>query len=173
MSSKIRNITYIGLMAAVISVISVWQIPVPLLGVGMTLQTFAVCLAGYTLKKWRGTVSVLLYIVIGAVGIPVFSGFQGGFSVLLGPSGGFIFGFIPLCILCSLPSSSKPLPSFLFGIIGLVICHGAGVLQYCIVAKVSLGLSFLVVSLPYILKDIISVFLAKLLASQLIKRIGK
>ena len=90
MNSKIKNTAFVGLMAAMIAVISVWQIPLPFLTVPLTFQTFAVCLSSSALGKWRGAVSVLVYIALGCIGLPVFTGFQGGVGVMAGPTGGFI-----------------------------------------------------------------------------------
>ncbi|NCB51860.1 MAG: biotin transporter BioY [Clostridia bacterium] len=88
---KIRDMAYIGLFAVLITVCSWLSIPTT---VPFTLQTFAVfCTAGLLGGK-RGTLAVLVYILLGAVGLPVFSGFRGGIGALLGTTGGYIIGFL-------------------------------------------------------------------------------
>ena len=96
---NIRGMVLCGLFAAIIAVFTLITIPLPS-GVPITLQTFAVALCGYTLGCGKGTAATAVYIAIGAVGLPVFSGMRGGFSVLAGPTGGYIYGFIGMTALC-------------------------------------------------------------------------
>ena len=86
-----KDMAFTGMFAAVIAVLSQIAIPLPS-GVPVTLQTFAVALAGYTLGMKLGGLSAIVYVLIGAVGVPVFSGFKGGLGSLTGPTGGFIWG---------------------------------------------------------------------------------
>ena len=139
-------------MAAVICVISLLQLPLAT-GVPLTFQVFAVALSGYVLGSLRGTGAVLIYAAIGLVGVPVFSGFVGGFSVLFGPTGGFILGFFLLALLTGFGKDKKPLWSILLGILGLALCHFLGVVHYVNVMKSGIVIALLTVSLPYILKD--------------------
>ena len=86
-----RDMAYIALMAVLLAVCSWISVPAP---VPFTLQTFGVFCALGLLGGRRGSTAVLLYILLGAVGLPVFSGFQGGLGKLLGPTGGYILGFL-------------------------------------------------------------------------------
>ncbi len=171
MNKKIRDITYTGLMAAVVCVISLWQIPIGIFGVGATFQVFAIALAGYTLGIKRGTAAVLVYIAVGAVGVPVFSGFQGGFSVLLGPTGGFILGFLPMVIFCALGKSKKTYVALLWGALGLKACHFIGTVGYSVSANCDYMTAWLSVSVPYLLKDVLLVTGAFFLSKALQKSI--
>lgn len=170
MNYKIKSTVFAGLAAALICVFAVWQIPMPT-GVPLTLQTFAVALVGYTLGSVRGTVAAAVYIAVGAAGLPVFSGFMGGISVLAGPSGGFVLGFLFLSALCGLGADRKMLSSLIFGGAGLVICHFLGVLRCAFVMDCSILTAFLSVSLAYILKDAILVFFAYHLSRHARKRV--
>lgn len=158
-------------MAAIICVISLWQIPIGIFGVGATFQIFAIALAGYTLGIKRGGTAVLVYIALGAVGIPVFSGFQGGFSVLLGPTGGFIFGFLPMVILCALGKGKKTYIALLWGALGLMACHIFGTVGYALSANCDYLTASLSVSVPYLIKDLLLVmggyFISKALQKSL------
>jgi biotin transport system substrate-specific component len=174
-----KNIIFIGLFAAITAVLSQIAIPLPT-NVPLTLQTFAVALAGYFLGAVKGTVSMLVYVMLGAVGVPVFANWKGGFGVITGATGGFIVGFIFMALLCGVGSSvfsSKKLSgkvlAVLLGIAGLAVCHLLGFGWYAIFAKVSLGKSFMVVSLPYLIKDIGSVIAAYVISEELIKRLAK
>ena len=97
----IRGTVLCGLFAAIIAVLTLVTIPMPS-GVPITLQTFAVALCGYSLGCAKGTAATFVYVALGAVGLPVFSGMKGGFSVLVGPTGGYIYGFVGMAVLCGL-----------------------------------------------------------------------
>ena len=159
-------------MASVICVISLLQIPLST-GVPVTLQVFAVALAGYILGWARGSVAVLIYIAVGIVGVPVFSGYMGGFSAFFGPTGGFIVGFFLIALLSGLGRDQKAVLAILFGFAGLVLCHGLGVLHYRIITNCSIGTALLTVSLPYIIKDMALIAGAYFLSLPLKKRILK
>ena len=78
-ASRLRSKTIVltGMMAAILAVLSQISIPLPS-GVPITMQTFAVALAGFTLGIWQGSASVLIYLLLGLIGVPVFAGFSGG-----------------------------------------------------------------------------------------------
>lgn len=90
---KLRSMIITPLFAAIIGVMAQLTIPLPL--VPITGQTLAIGLAATILGARYGTISVLLYLVIGAAGVPVFAEFSGGISKLFGPTGGYLVGFIP------------------------------------------------------------------------------
>ena len=104
---SIKNMTLAALFAAVITVCSQISIPMPS-GVPITLQTFAIALCGYVLGWQLSLVSVAVWMLLGAAGVPVFSNFHGGIGVLLGMTGGFIFGFLPFAALCGLHFKAPP-----------------------------------------------------------------
>ena len=83
-------------------------ISIPAGAVSFTLQTFAVALALLTLGGKWGSCAVLVYLALGAVGLPVFSGFRGGIGTLLGPTGGYLFGFMLTSLLYWLVSAVLP-----------------------------------------------------------------
>ena len=92
---NVRNMTETALMAAVIAVLS--PVAVPLAGqVPVSLATLAVMLAGAVLKEKYGTLAVGIYILLGMIGMPVFAGWSSGASVVLGMTGGYIIGYLPL-----------------------------------------------------------------------------
>lgn len=144
------------MFAAVLSVLSVLTIPMPS-GVPLTLQTFAMALCGYALGAKRGTAAVALYLLIGAVGMPVFAGMTGGVSRFVGPTGGFLWGFLFLAAFCGFAKEQKsPAVRILLSLLGLAICHLLGVVQYSVVAATTPATVFFTVSLPYLIKDILS-----------------
>ena len=119
---KITNIVMVGVFAAVLAVLSQISFPLPS-GIPVTLQTFAVALCGYALGCKRGTLAVLVYIVLGAVGLPVFANFSGGFGSLVGLAGGYIYGFLPMAALCGLGTKMPHrVLAVVLGVAGLAIC---------------------------------------------------
>lgn len=167
----IFNMILSALFAAITAVSSGIAIYLPS-GIPLTLQTFAVALCGYTLGfKW-GLSSTFVYLLCGAIGLPVFSHFTGGIQAFWGPNGGFLLGFIFLSFFCGLASPRKK-PSFniLIGLLGLLICHILGILVFSAVYKTRPTAAFVAVSLPFLLKDIISVVLALKLSNWIEKAI--
>lgn len=164
-----RETVYIGMFAAILAILSQISIPMPS-GMPVTLQTFAVALTGFVLVWKRGTVSTLIYILLGAVGVPVFSGLRGGAQVLAGHTGGFIWGFIFMAMLCGIGimQENKTL-GVMIGFIGLAICHLLGVIQFAVVMEMDFLKSFLLASAPYLIKDAVSVILAYILGYRIRK----
>ena len=94
---KTRDMTLIAVMAALICVAGPLTIPAG--PIPLSLATFAVYMAGSVLGKKRGTIAVALYLMIGIIGVPVFSGFSGGFQKLAGVTGGYLVGYLPCAYL--------------------------------------------------------------------------
>lgn len=160
MKIKTIDLVMIGVFAAIIGVLSQIAIPMPT-GVPVTLQTFAVALCGYFLGAKKGMAAVFVYIMLGAVGAPVFTGFKGGFACIGGLTGGFIYGFLAMVLLCGLPIKNKYLKIAL-GMAGVTALHFFGVLQYSLLTENGFIQSILLVSAPYLIKDFISVVLGYL-----------
>lgn len=169
---SVKSVTFTAVFAAILAALSQVALPLPF-GVSLTLQTFAAALCGYSLGAIWGVISVAVYIALGAAGVPVFSSFRSGIGVLAGASGGFIFGFIFLALLCGIAfNKSKPL-CLILSLSGLLLCHLPGVVQFSFVTGTKFFASFLAVSLPFLIKDIISVILAYIVAKKIRKHIIK
>lgn len=172
---KAYDIVIIALMSALIAVCSFVAIPVGALPV--TLQTFAVFVCVGILGKKRGTASVLIYVLLGIVGIPVFSGFQGGLSVLMGATGGYIVGFLPAVFFSGLimEKMRRKIPFMIASfLVGMVICYICGILWYIFVfsgGKSDFASAFALCVLPYIIPDIIKITLAAVVSGAVRKRI--
>lgn len=165
--TAIVSMAQIGLFAAVLVVLSQISIPLPT-GIPITLQTFAVALAAYTLGWKRGTLSVAVFLALGAVGIPVFANFTGGIAKFVGVTGGYLWGFLPMALLCGLameqwkkePSAKSRILCVVLSIAGLAGCHIPGVFQFSLVSGSSPLHAFLLASAPYLLKDGVSLIAA-------------
>ena len=161
----------VSMFAAILAILSQVSIPMPT-GVPITLQTFAVALIGVVLAWKYGAVSVIVYILLGAVGAPVFTGFHGGAQTLAGYTGGFIWGFIFMAMLCGVGTLMKnKIAGVAVGIVGLAVCHLLGTVQFMVIMQKSFAESFLLVSVPYLIKDVISVILAFIVGGEIRKRL--
>ncbi len=158
-SVETRTLTRVALFAAVIAVLSQISIPMPS-GVPVTLQTFAIALTGYTLSSRRGAAAVAVFLALGAVGVPVFANFTGGFAKLAGVTGGFLWGFLLMAFLCGLGVGKPRIAALALGAAGLLICHACGVAQFALVTGAAPLQALLTVSAPYLVKDLVSVALA-------------
>lgn len=153
---RTQKVVLTGMLAAVMAVMSQIQFPLPS-GIPVTMQTFAMALAGYVLGWKYGLASTLVYIMLGAVGVPVFAGFSGGSGFVVSPSGGYIWGFLPMVALCGLGFEKKSY-GWLAGLslAGLAFCHLFGVLQFSAVMGMGGKEAFLLASAPYLVKDVVS-----------------
>ncbi len=158
--SPIQKTVMTGVCAALLAVLSQISIPLPT-GVPITLQTFAVALCGYILGPALGALSVLVYLALGAIGLPVFAGFSGGIGAFAGMAGGFLWGFLAQAALCGLGMRlQNRILAIALGIAGLLACHVCGVVQFAFLSSTGFLPSALAVSVPYLVKDILSVALA-------------
>lgn len=155
-----KTIVMTGMMTAVLAVLSQIQIPMPS-GVPVTMQTFGVALCACVLGWKMGTASVAVYLLLGSFGVPVFAGLSGGLGTITGATGGFLIGFLPMALLTGLFTSSKnKVGTILCSTAGLAICHLLGALQFMLLMKMGFVESLMLVSVPYLLKDVISVVAA-------------
>lgn len=166
---SIQDMIYISLMAVVIALCS-W-ISVPSV-VPFTMQTFAVFCALLLLGGRRGTYAVGLYILLAAFGLPVLSGFQGGIGALLGPTGGYILGFLLCALLFWLFENKLPAPVLL--IAGLLVCYLFGTLWFVYVyssggKEIGFGAAVMLCVVPYLIPDAIKMILAFVLARRVRK----
>lgn len=169
MKNSALKISLIALTACLICICA--QIAIPFGGVPLTLQTFAVAFGGYSLGKYKGTLSCLIYLSLGAVGLPVFAGFGASLAFLFGPTGGFLFGFTALALFCGLvPPKASGLSSFFISLIGLLLCHLLGIFWFSYISGISFAQGFLLSSLPYLLKDIFSLIFARLVFCKINQR---
>lgn len=165
MRVPLRKMMDAAVFCAVISACAQLVLPMPA-GVPITLQTLAIALCGYCIKWKYATLSVGIYLLLGGMGLPVFSSFGGGFGWLFGPSGGFLFGFLLLAIGCGLPFQKRWL-LVLCGMVAVVLCHLLGVGWYTHATEVSFGSAVLVASAPYLWKDLLCVWLAEMIANKI------
>ncbi|WP_423407040.1 biotin transporter BioY [Heyndrickxia sp. MSNUG] len=158
---KLRMMIITALFAAIIGVLAQMTIPLPV--VPITGQTLAIGLAATILGSRYGTISVLLYLFIGAVGVPVFAEFSGGFSKLVGPTGGYLVGFVPAAFIIGwvLEKTSFTFMNALIGnIIGMLITLIFGTVWLKIALEMSWTAAFTSGFVPFIIVGVIKAALA-------------
>ena len=157
---KTKKLIYCALFGAVISIMSLISIPTQPVPLNMAL--FGVLLAGGMLGKKYGTLSVVVYILLGAVGIPVFAGFRGGIAVLAGPTGGYIAGYLVIAFLTGLVYEKTRKLKFTIPviIISVILCYVLGTAWYCCIMKSSVLSALALCVFPFIPADIIKIVLA-------------
>src|SRR5690625_2455417 len=161
-SLKLRMMIVTALFAAIISILAQISIPFPL-GVPITGQTLAIGLAATILGSRFGTLSALLYLVIGAIGVPVFAQLTGGLGIIVGPTGGFLVGFIPATFIMGyfLEKTSFTIKNALIAnIIGMFITLFFGTAWLKVVAELSWPVAFTAGFTPFIIGGFIKAILA-------------
>jgi len=160
MKQTTRNLTACAMMVAILAVLAQISIPMPS-QVPLTLQTAGIILAGLILGSQKGVLTVLVYIILGAVGAPVFAAGRAGLGVVAGPTGGFFAGFVLAVFLIGwfLKENSSLIKSYLIVALATLMIIACGVIYYSIWAKISLPASFLAVGLPFLPGDVIKLLI--------------
>lgn len=171
-STRTLSIVYCGVFVALIAICSWISIPMT---IPFTLQTFAVCLTAALLGTKRGTITIIVYILLGLVGAPVFSGFKGGPAALLGPTGGYIIGFIFTAIIVGILTNKFGKKVSILAIsmvLGVLVCYAFGTVWFVNVytktkepVGIATALSWCVI--PYLIPDAAKIAVAVLLTRRL------
>ncbi|WP_410799071.1 biotin transporter BioY [Lysinibacillus telephonicus] len=172
LKSKTYAYAITAMGAAIIAVLAQVTIPLPL--VPITGQTLAIGLVVTILGTRYGTLSVILYILLGAIGVPVFTGFSGGLSILVGPTGGYIVGFVPTALIMGmyLAKFGVTYPqAIIANIIGMVITLSFGTTWLKIVGDLSWTAAFMGGAAPFIIVGIIKAAAAAWLGVLIRKRL--
>lgn len=169
---KVRNMALCALFAALLAVCA-W-ITVPAGDVAITMQTFGIFLSLGVLGGKRGTIAIAIYLLLGTVGLPVFSGFQGGIGTLLGVTGGYIAGFLATALIYWLITAlgrNQEIFRLLGMVLGLFACYLLGTLWfrygYLSYGGLSWGAVLLKCVVPYLLPDAAKLVIAWLLSRRL------
>ena len=157
-----------ALMTAVTCILAPLSIPIG--PVPISLTNFAIYLSLYLLDWKKGTVSYILYLLLGLVGLPVFSGFTGGIGKLAGPTGGYIIGFIPMAIIAGIvidKYTEKWLLCLLAMIAGTIVCYALGTAWLAYEAKMDMMAALWAGVIPFIPGDLVKMALAILIAPKI------
>ena len=168
------DIAYISMFCALICVCAWISVPYT---VPFTLQTLGVFLTVGVLGGRRGTIAVSCYLLLGVAGAPVFAGFRGGVSVLLGVTGGYIAGFLFSALVMwamEVIFGKDTVAVALSMTLGLLVCYAFGTLWFTAVyangsGGISIGGALALCVLPYIVPDALKIVIAMILRNRLLK----
>lgn len=167
-----HDLAAIAMSVALIAVCSWISVPTT---IPFTMQTFAVCLVAAVFGLRHGVWAVLCYILLGAVGAPVFAGFSGGFGVLLGTTGGYILGFVFTALIVGFAAEKlgRNVPVLAAAMtVGVLVCYAFGTAWFMFVyarqtGPIGLGTALGWCVFPYLLPDAVKVALASALTGRL------
>ncbi|MBA5850999.1 biotin transporter BioY [Clostridium sp. cel8] len=175
---KRKSTTYemsiIGIMSAVMCILGPLSIPIGV--VPITLTNLAIYFSLYILGAKKGTISYIIYMLIGFAGLPVFSNFTGGAPKLFGPTGGYLIGFILMALISGFfidTFSDKWYLCFIGMILGTAICYVLGTIWLSYQTHISLSAALAVGVLPFIPGDIIKILIATFIGPKIRKRLIK
>lgn len=164
----VKNMARCGICAALLAISAWLSIPMP--QVSFTMQSFAVFFALELLGGRRGTVSIAIYLLMGLVGLPVFSGFRGGAGVLLGVTGGYIWGFLAAGLVYWAVTAllGRKLPvRICAAVLGMAVCYACGTVWYLRLYGGNLWAVLALCVVPYLLPDAVKLVLSISLAERL------
>jgi biotin transport system substrate-specific component len=176
----LSRICVVALFSALICILSPLAIPIGPIPISLSLV--AVFLSVMLLGVWGSLSAVAVYLMLGAMGLPVFSGGMAGLGVLLGPTGGYIWSYLPICLLCgwlyrtlffSRPNKERGFFKLFWGIVcglpGLLLCYLLGTLQYMLVASISFWSALAVCVIPFVGFDLIKLALVAFLGEKMLR----
>ena len=176
----LSRICVVALFSALICILSPLAIPIGPIPISLSLV--AVFLSVMLLGVWGSLSAVAVYLMLGAMGLPVFSGGMAGLGVLLGTTGGYIWSYLPICLLCgwlyrtlffSRPNKERGFFKLLWGIVcglpGLLLCYLLGTLQYMLVASISFWSALAVCVIPFVGFDLLKLALVAFLGEKMLR----
>lgn len=178
---KTKNLVLCAVCAAITCVLAPLSIPISGM-VPITLATFAVMLAGILLGGRLGALSQVIYLIIGAVGVPVCAGYTPALPKLLGPTGGYLVGYIPLAFLCGAIYSmwgkgSRGVKKYavMLGamLAGTVVLYAFGTAWFCILNNVGVIYALTICVVPFLIGDALKMAVVMILAPQLERAMAK
>jgi len=168
--TSVRPMIYASMFAAMTAIGAFMRVPIPASPVPITLQVFFVLLAGLLLgSKWAG-MSMIVYVMLGIIGFPVFSGGLSGIGAILGPTGGYLIGFIPAAFVTGLVTETfgrSTLADVGAMIAGIAVIYLLGTFQLSVVTGLSIPQSVVLGVLPFLIGDSI-----KLVAALIVSRLA-
>jgi biotin transport system substrate-specific component len=162
---KHKDLTMIALFVSLTIVGA--QVSIPIATIPLTLQVLMVFLSGYFLKPYQAFLTQVIYLFLGIIGFPVFSGFSGGIAVILGPTGGYLISF-PIAALVISLSKRNFLSMFFYGIFGICVIYSFGVLVLSYHLR-DFSKAIIIGVLPFIGIDLTKMFLAIIIAKKVLR----
>ncbi|MEY8000553.1 biotin transporter BioY [Clostridium sp. Mt-5] len=161
---SVKEMSTAAIFTAITAILAQISIPLPFTPVPITFQIFAVYISAIILGSRLGTLSQIIYLLLGAIGIPVFASFTGGLQTIVGPSGGFLISYPIISYIIGKISEKdlNPIMSILGLIVSLIICYSIGTIQFHFVTNVPIQKSILLCVAPFVPLDTAKIIVAYL-----------
>ncbi len=167
-----KNIILCALFAALTAILSQISIPLPFTPVPINLAMVSVFIAGGLLEAKMGAISQLVYVIIGAIGVPVFASFTGGFGIIVGPTGGYIIGYIIATIIVGVIVKKLGDSVYSYAVamtVGILGCYFVGTAWFMYITQSGLIEALLMCVVPFLIGDILKIILSAFLVKKLKK----
>lgn len=167
---EIKQMTLIGLMSALMCVAGPLSVPLPFTPIPISLTNLAIYLTAYALGCKYGTISYVIYLLLGTAGLPVFSGFTGGLSKLAGPTGGYLIGFILTAAICGFSadhSGGKRTIQLAGMVFGTLAAYLFGTVWLCAQMNLTPVQGLIAGVIPYLPGDFIKILLAAVIGNNI------
>ncbi len=174
--NKVKQLAVIGLMSAILCIVGPLTLVLPFSPIPLSLCTLAIYFIVYTFGMRIGLISTTIYILIGCVGLPVFSGFMGGVGRILGPTGGYLLGYLLLALIFGLFAdkwSTNKWMCLCGMVLGTLACYFVGTLWLSFQTSVSFLTAFATGVLPFIPFDCVKMVFALFASIHIRKRLQK
>ncbi|WP_206459958.1 biotin transporter BioY [Anaerovorax sp. IOR16] len=177
-NSKLKKQILCALFAALTAIFSQILIPLPFTPVPINLATLAIFLSTTLLGTYYGTLSQILYLLLGLVGLPVFAHFSGGASIVLGPTGGYLIGYVLIALVSGLLIELSQKQGYAFLTLpvalaaGMLFCYLPGTLWFMYVTHTKLLPALSLCVFPFLLGDALKIITATILTKKLKKHIS-
>jgi biotin transport system substrate-specific component len=170
-SSYVRKMVYASLFAALTAAGAWISIPIPLSPLPVTLQTLFTMMSGAVLGPYFGVLSMIVYVLLGLIGIPVFAAGQSGLGVLFGPWGGYLIGFVFGAAVTGIIAGLKKKPGLVWLCLAMaagdIVVYMFGVTQLALISHMTLSKAILVGFIPFIPGDLLKLAVATLIARKI------
>lgn len=174
---NVKRMVNIGVFAALTAVCAQISIPLPFTTVPLSMVILAVFLCGAILSPLDAFLAQAVYILVGAIGLPVYAQFTGGPGILFGMTGGYLFAYLamaPVIALCARRFKKHLYPALLAGMaIALVICYTVGTVWFVIITKATFIAALSSCVVPFVIPDVIKIVIGAALALALRKALSK
>ncbi len=170
-NSKPQQLVLTGLAAAFICIAGPMTLLLPISPVPISLCTLAIYFCGYLLGSKYAVISVLVYLLIGFLGVPVFSGFTSGPGRLLGPTGGYLIGYLLLALICGCSHSRSRKQLLFYCLLGTFACYTLGTLWLAWQNHLSLFTACMTGMVPFLPGDGIKILIVTLAGPSIYKRL--
>lgn len=170
-SDRVYALTMTAAAAAALCVLGPWAVPVG--AIPLSLTTLVVYLTAFLLSPGQTAGAAMVYLLLGAVGLPVFSGFTGGLGVLVGPTGGYLVGYVPAGLLCALAARHRGWRRAAGMVLATAVVYLTGTVWYCLHTGVAPVPALAVCVLPFLPGDGVKLAAALMVGPAVKDRLSK